>query len=166
MQLLEGMQMSTQKNLEQRMSHLEKEVRIWRRLGLGGLVCAVLVSTVAATQNPETPSVVRAKEFQLIGSDGTVKGAFKTLGPDNVQLRMNGATSEIALVANDQRATLNLSNDNRINSAVIEAYAKGGSMGLSRTTEKGRSGVHVNGGSEDSFVKIEPMGGPQVRIPE
>ncbi|WP_436716615.1 hypothetical protein U8335_04215 [Roseiconus lacunae] len=158
--------MSSQQYLERRLSDLEREARVWRRIGLGALVSVVLFSAVAATHTAETPEVVRAKEFQLVGNDGKIRGAFRILGTDNVQLRMYGAGSEVALVANDQRAILHLINDQKSSQALIEAYGKGGAIALSRANGQDRASVQINGGSAGSFVLVEPTDGPKVQLPE
>ncbi|PHQ33227.1 hypothetical protein [Rhodopirellula bahusiensis] len=59
-----------------------------------------------------------------------------------------------------------LTNDNRINSASIEAYAHGGSVGLSRQTGEGKALTHIVGDTEGSYVKIQRLEGEETYLPE
>lgn len=150
-----------------RIAKVERELRIWRIGGTLAALCIALTVTVAANGNPQTPSVIQAREFQLLGDDGTVRASLKTLGNNNTQLRLyNGSgKSEVSIVANGERAIMQLTNDNRINSAIIEAYARGGSVGLSRQTGDGNALTHIVGGTEGSYVKMQPLKGDETRIP-
>lgn len=152
---------------QNRMAKVERELRIWRIVGTIAALCIALTVTVAANGTPETRSVIQAREFQLMGDDGAVRASLKTLGNSNTQLRLydGSGKSEVSIVANDQRAIMQLSNDNRINSATIEAYARGGSLGLSRQTGDGKALTHIVGGTEGSYVKIHPLKGDEIRIP-
>lgn len=158
--------MTDRTQLLDRVTKIEREVRIWRVLGAAALACFALAMTLGANQNPEVPRILKAHEFQLVDDDGNVRATLKSLG-NGTQLRMYDGTkkSEIAIVANNTNAIVHLTNDNRINSASIEAYASGGSMGLSRKTGDGRALTHVVGGTEGTYVKFEPLKGEGVRMP-
>jgi len=160
--------MSTNDALLNRIAKVESELRIWRVCGTLAALCIALTLTVAANGNPETPSVIQAREFQLLGDDGAVRASLKTLGNSNTQLRLfdGSGKSEVSIIANDQRAIMQLTNDNRINSASIEAYARGGSVGLSRQTGDGKALTHIVGGTEGSHVNFQPLKGDETRIPE
>lgn len=149
--------MSTNDALLNRIAKVESELRIWRIGGTLAALCIALTVTVAANGNPETPSVIQAREFQLLGDDGAVRASLKTLGSSNTQLRLydGSGKSEVSIVANDQRAIMQLTNDNRINSASIEAYARGGSVGLSRQTGDVKALTHMVGGTEGSYVRLQ-----------
>ncbi|MEM6473471.1 MAG: hypothetical protein AAF802_28185 [Planctomycetota bacterium] len=160
--------MSSNDALLNRITKVERELRFWR---IGGTIvglCVALTVTVAANGKPETPLLIQAREFQLLGNDGDVRASLKTLGNSNTQFRLydGSGKSEVAIIANDQRALVDLSNDNRINSASIEAYSRGGSVGLSRLTGDGRALTHIVGGKEGSYVKLQPLKGDATRVPE
>lgn len=163
---IEDLSMTTQNALLKRMSKMERELRVWRVIGMTTMGCVALAISLGANQNPETPRVLKAKEFQLVDDDGNVRATLKSLG-NGTQLRLQDGTgkSEIAIVANDSNAIVHLTNDNRINSATLEAYASGGSMGLSRKTGDGLAATHVVGGTEGTHVELQPLKGPKVQIP-
>ena len=159
--------MSSNDALLDRVAKVERELRFWRIGGTLSALCVALTVTVAANGIPEAPSVIQAREFQLLGDDGAVRASLKTLGNSNTQLRLydGSGKSEISIIANDQRAIMQLTNDNRINSASIEAYAHGGSVGLSRQTGDGKALTNIVGGTEGSYVKLQPLKGDETRIP-
>jgi hypothetical protein len=158
--------MSDQNSIVTRLARVEKEMRLWRIAAMlfGG--CLLVTVSLGAGTNPEVARVIQAKEFQLVDDSGVIRATLKTLG-NGTQLRMSDGTkkSEIAVVANDTNAIVHLTNDNRINSASIEAYASGGSMGLSRETGDGKALTHVVGGTEGAYVKVQPLKGEELRIP-
>ena len=158
--------MSEQNAILDRVLKVEREVRAWRIFGMLTFGCIATFVTLGANANPETPRVLKAKEFQLVDDKGTVRATLKTLG-NGSQLRMHDGSrkSEVAIVANDSNATVLLTNDNRINTAVIEAYASGGSMGLSRKTGDGNASVYAVGGTDETFIKLQPLKGDAIRIP-
>jgi len=158
--------MSEQNALLNRVAKIEREVRIWRVIASLSIGCLAIAVTLGANANPDIPRVLQAREFQLLDDSGAVRATLKTLG-NGTQLRMHDGTkkSEVAIVANDSNAIVHLTNDNRINSASIEAYASGGSMGLSRETGDGKALTHIVGGTEGSYVKLQPVKGDEVRIP-
>lgn len=159
--------MSTNDALLHRIAKVEGELRIWRIGGTAAALCIALTVTVAANRNPETPSVIKAREFQLVGDDDAVRASLKTLGNSNTQLRLSDGSgkSEVSIIANEQRAIMQLTNDNRINTASIEAYERGGSVGLSRQTGDEKALTHIVGGAEGAFVKLQPLNGDKTRIP-
>ncbi|TWU27938.1 hypothetical protein [Novipirellula artificiosorum] len=158
--------MSEQNFLLNRLAKIEREVRIWRIFALLSMGCIAVAVTMGASSKPEIPQVLRAKEFQLVDDSGTIRATLKTLG-NSTQLRMHDGSkkSEVAIIANDSNAIVDLTNDNRINSANIEAYASGGSIGLSRRTGNGKALTHIVGGTEGSFVKLQPLKGNEILIP-
>ncbi len=159
--------MSTNDALLNRIAKVERELRFWRIGGTLAAVCIGLSMTVAAKSKPETPSVIQAREFQLLGDDGAVRASLKTLGNSNTQLRLydGSGKSEVAIIANEQRAIMQLTNDNQINSASIEAYARGGDVALSRQTGDGKALTQIVGGMEGSYVTLHPLKGDETRIP-
>jgi hypothetical protein len=158
--------MTEKDQLINRVTKIEREVRIWRVLGAAAVACFGLIITLGARQNPEIPRLLKAKEFSLVDDDGNVRAKLESRG-NFTYFRMYDGTkqSEVAFVANNTKAGLHLYNDNRINSAIIEAYPSGGGLGLSRKTGDGRSLTQVVGGTEGNFVKFEPLKGDEVRIP-
>lgn len=158
--------MSEQSTLQTRVKRIEREVRLWRLFGIIGIGCVTLVLTLGANGRPDVPQVLRAGEFQLVDDEGAVRASLKALG-NGTHLRMYDSTktSEISITANSQRAIVNLANDNRINSATIEAYASGGAVGLMRRTGEGDAFAQFVGGTKGTYVKLQPLKGEEVRVP-
>lgn len=156
-----------EKNVADRLARIEREVRGWRIVGVLSLGCLLLFGTLGANTNPETPRLIKAHEFQLVDDDGNVRGTWRTLGRTFTQFRLSNGTgqSEAVISAGDTNAIVHLTNDNRINSAVIGAYSSGGAMGLSRKTDDGKAFTNVIGGTEGSFVELQPLKGDATVLP-
>ena len=146
-----------------RLRRLESEIKRWL---IATAVVVIALVCIAAAPNDDTPNVVRAKEFQLIGKDGKAAGKLEVLGT-GAYLRLNESDgrSSALITANNQRAGLYMENDDRINSASIEAYAGGGAVGLSRTTGNGKLSTEVVGGKDECLVKTKGKDGEEKVMP-
>jgi hypothetical protein len=118
------------------------------------------------TPKDDTPNVVRAKEFQLVGKDGKVAGKLEVFGT-GAYLRSNESDgrSSAMITANNQRAGLYMENDDRNNSASIEAYSGGGAVGLSRTTGNGKLSTEVVGGKDGCLLNTTGKDGEEKVMP-
>ncbi len=148
--------MDTKRSDSSRIERIERELRIWRVVGVFFACSMLIVICVAAMQDDEAPKVIRAREFQLIRDNGDVAGKFEVVGSGAfLRLYESNGFSSASITANDQRAGLYLENDERNNSAYIEAYLGGGSVGLSRKTDKGRYSAELVGGKDGTELRIE-----------
>jgi hypothetical protein len=61
--------------LEQRVAKLERSVKLWRLLGVVGLLLVVGMGATFAVQDAEF-GVVKARSFQVVNAAGQIQGAF------------------------------------------------------------------------------------------
>jgi len=85
--------------LEQRVAKLERSVKLWRLVGVVGLMLVVGMGADAAVEGGVV-DVVRCKRFELIGPDGKPCGMFIN-DPDAKSFLVAGkiATQEVVKVA-------------------------------------------------------------------
>jgi len=67
--------------IEQRLDRLERQNRMLKGAGAAVLLGLLAVGVMGATQQEEIPDVVKAREFEVIGKDGTVKVWLSSLSP-------------------------------------------------------------------------------------
>jgi len=148
--------MANEITLASRLTKIEREVRFWRILGMVTLGCIVIAVTLGANANPQTPSVLKAKEFQLVDDDGAVRATLKTIGNES-QLTMNDGSraSEVTIATIDTTASIKLTNGDPVNSARLEASESGGSIYQSRKTQDGMDFTKIIAGKEGQYHQLK-----------
>ncbi len=131
------------------------------------ILSMVLVITAAASSNLEVPSVIQAREFQLVGEDGQIRAELKSHGSNNTQLRLydGSGKSEVSIAANEQRAIVNLKHDQRTNRAVIEAHNLGAEVASQRKREGKSTGAYCRR-SGRNVRQVETYHCGEISIPE
>jgi hypothetical protein len=84
--------------LTQRLNRLEREARWWRRIGVGLLLAALAITTMAQAPLPWGPKIVQAERFVLVDGNGDVRGEMGMDGGGMARLVMRAPGSGGAYV--------------------------------------------------------------------
>ena len=146
--------MSTQNEVLDRLSTLERELRWWRRLGVAAAATAIVTTGVAANGTPEVPDLIQAKEFRLIGDDGKVVAYLETGSTTRLRMHDQPGASSLVLGVGGNNAGLYLEDSDRKNIAEIEASANGGSIVLRKIGDD-HGHIVAKSGTKGTFVDLE-----------
>lgn len=157
--------MSTPCQLEDRVSRVEGELRRWRLIGAACACITLAAVCMAAAPSDNVPTVVRANGFELIDDNGNVAAELETAeNGARLSIKTTENYSSASLVANDNRSGLYLGHqgephgeDDGVmkNSASLEAYQRGGVLGMYQTTEEGRYFLRAEGGKGGTEIRIK-----------
>ena len=152
-------------NHDERFLRIELELRRWRVCACGAALFALVAIGVAAAPNDPVADKVSAREFVLTGPDGKTVGRFFTSEVGvHLSLKESNGFSSAMLTANSQRAGLYLENQERLNTASIEAYLKGGALGLTGESAQGAGKRVMEAKAEATGSKIEFRDPNAVRV--
>jgi lipopolysaccharide export LptBFGC system permease protein LptF len=120
----------TQGTVEERLQRLEKEVRTWRRVGVGALLVAGATFLMAAKPAPQVSEELRARKFTLVDEAGEVRGGMGVIPAGNdflsgaTTLGLTNGKSRVMLVVMKDQSELRMFRDDAKNTVHLRSGDK------------------------------------------